>query len=62
MKKEESVSSLSSDEVNGIFINYSVYPSHGYHLHNMDYKFRKRIAYFIFNSVGKYLCRSENIM
>ena len=50
MKKGGSVLSLSSDEVDEIFINYSVYPPCGYHLHNTDYEFRERIAYFIFNS------------
>src|SRR6266498_5304357 len=50
MKKGGSVLSLSSDEVDEIFINYSVYPPCGYHLHNTDYKFRERIAYSIFNS------------
>ncbi len=50
MKKGKSVSSLSSDKVDGIFINYSVYPSRGYHLHNTDYEFKERIAYSIFNS------------
>ena len=50
MRKEGNVLSLSSDEIDGIFINYSVYLPHGYHLHNTDYEFRERIAYFIFNS------------
>src|SRR5437763_15140349 len=50
MKKGGSVSSLSSDEVDRIFINYSVYPPRGYHIHNTDYEFKERIAYFIFNS------------
>ena len=43
----KSVLSLSSDEVDGIFINYSVYQPRGYHLHNTDYEFRERIAYSI---------------
>ncbi len=50
IKKGGSVLLLSSDEIDGIFINYSVYLPHGYHLHNTDYEFRERIAYFIFNS------------
>ncbi len=51
MKKEESISILSSNEINRIFINYSIYPSRNYYTHNMDYEFRKRITYFIFNSI-----------
>jgi len=50
-KKGERVSTLSSDNVNRIFINYSIYLPCNYHIHNINYKFRKRIAYFIFNSV-----------
>jgi len=47
---QKSISSFSSDEVNGIFINYSVYPLCDYHLHNTDYEFKERITYFIFNN------------
>ncbi|RIA79067.1 hypothetical protein C1645_841602 [Glomus cerebriforme] len=50
MKKERSVLLLSSDKVDKIFINYSVYPQHGYNKHNTDNVFRKKIAYFIFNN------------
>ena len=50
MKKRGSVSLLSSDEVDEIFMNYSVYPPCGYHTHNTDYEFRERIAYSIFNN------------
>ncbi|CAG8742811.1 15044_t:CDS:1, partial [Funneliformis mosseae] len=39
-KKVERVSSLSSDEVEGIFINYSVYSQRGFHTHNTGYEFR----------------------
>ncbi len=49
-EKKESISLLNSDEVNRIFINYSVYLPCDYYLHNMNYKFRERIAYSIFNS------------
>ncbi len=51
MKKEESISSLSSDEIDRIFINYSVYLQCDYHKHNMDNVFKKKIAYSIFNSI-----------
>jgi hypothetical protein len=49
-KKVGRVSSLSSYEINGIFINYSIYPQRGFHTHNTDYEFRQKIAYSIFNS------------
>ncbi|RGB24205.1 hypothetical protein C1646_773412 [Rhizophagus diaphanus] len=44
------VSSLSSNEVDVIFMNYSEYSPHGYHIYNTDYEFRERIAYFLFNN------------
>ncbi|CAG8570815.1 1964_t:CDS:2, partial [Gigaspora margarita] len=49
-KGERSASSLSSDEVNEIFMNYSVYPQRGYRVFNMNNGFREKIAYSLFNS------------
>ncbi len=51
MKKGGSISSFNSNEVDRIFINYFIYPPRGYHLYNMDYEFKERITYSIFNSI-----------
>ncbi|CAG8524936.1 22726_t:CDS:2 [Cetraspora pellucida] len=49
-KGERSVLSLSSDEVNEIFMNYSIYSQCGYHVYNIENEFREKIAYSLFNS------------
>ncbi|RIA79900.1 hypothetical protein C1645_745616 [Glomus cerebriforme] len=46
----KNISSLSSNEVDVIFMSYSEYPSRGYRIYNTDYEFRERIAYSLFNS------------
>ncbi len=51
MKKEERVLILNFDEVNEIFMNYFIYSQYSYHKYNTDNIFKKKIAYFIFNSV-----------
>ncbi|CAG8817408.1 2183_t:CDS:1, partial [Dentiscutata erythropus] len=48
-KEGRNVSSLSSDEVDDIFMNYSIYPQHGYRVYNTENEFREKIAYFLFN-------------
>ncbi|RIB26558.1 hypothetical protein C2G38_2240706 [Gigaspora rosea] len=48
-KGGRNVSSLSSDEVDEIFMNYSIYPQHGYCVYNTENEFREKIAYALFN-------------
>ncbi|CAG8846445.1 29071_t:CDS:2, partial [Gigaspora margarita] len=48
-KGGRNVSSLSSDKVDEIFINYSIYPQSGYCVYNMENEFREKIAYSLFN-------------
>ncbi|CAG8845159.1 27135_t:CDS:1, partial [Gigaspora margarita] len=40
---------LSSDKVDEIFMNYSIYPQCGYRVYNMVNEFREKIAYSLFN-------------
>ncbi|CAG8779593.1 24281_t:CDS:2, partial [Gigaspora margarita] len=40
---------LSSDEVDEIFMNYSIYPQRGYRVYNTKNEFREKIAYSLFN-------------
>ncbi len=51
MKKERRVSLLSSNKINMIYNNYSIYLLYDYHTYNILYEFKKKITYFIFNSV-----------
>ncbi|CAG8836630.1 16498_t:CDS:2, partial [Gigaspora margarita] len=48
-KGGRNVLSLSSDEVDEIFMNYSIYLQRGYHIYNMENEFREKIAYSLFN-------------
>ncbi|CAG8848374.1 20611_t:CDS:2, partial [Gigaspora margarita] len=42
-KGERNVSLLSSDEVDEIFMNYSIYPQRSYRVYNMENKFREKL-------------------
>ncbi|CAG8857618.1 9822_t:CDS:1, partial [Gigaspora margarita] len=48
-KGGRNVLSLSSDEVDEIFMNYSIYLQRGYRVYNTENEFREKIAYSLFN-------------
>jgi len=43
MKKERRVSLLSSNKINMIYNNYSIYLLYDYHTYNILYEFKKRL-------------------